>query len=334
MAQALGRTRTKLMTQLARSVGVEAPADDEDDGASRPTTAIDISSLVPSTPPPAGTAAVVLETQGVVRRFGGLVAVGGVDVSVRQGETVGLIGPNGAGKTTLFEILSGFTRPDDGRVRYLDADVTALPPEARARRGLIRSFQDATLFPTLTVHETVTLAHERLDPTRFTSALLGRGAAERRKRAQADELLHVMGLHRYRHHQIRALSTGTRRITELACLITMAPTVLLLDEPTSGIAQRETEALGRVLRHIKEQLGLTMLIIEHDIPLVMGLSDRVIAMETGKVIADAPPAEIVRDPLVIASYLGDDTTALQRSDANAATASGNGEARAVEPVHG
>ena len=331
IAQALARTRAQLLTRLARSAGVDVPTAEPADSSSRPAPAIDFAALVPPIAMGAADQGVVLQAVSVTRRFGGLTAVDAVDLSVRRGETVGLIGPNGAGKTTLFEILSGFTAPNAGAVRYLGDDVTALPPEARARRGLIRSFQDASLFPTLTVRETVMLSLERLDPTRFVSSLLGLSASERRKHARADELLRAMGLHDYRNHQIRALSTGTRRITELACLIAMAPTVLLLDEPTSGIAQRETEALGRVLRNVKEQLGLTMVIIEHDIPLVMSLSDRVIAMETGTVIADGSPEAVARDPLVIASYLGDDTAALRRSDV---AASGNGATTSQERVHG
>ena len=334
LAQALGRTRVQLMERLARSAGVVAPDQNTAGAPTRPPAAIDFAALVPSEARPSDEGAVVLEAVGVVRRFGGLVAVNGVHLSVRRGETVGLIGPNGAGKTTLFEILSGFTEPDDGQVRYLGTDVTKLAPEARAGRGLIRSFQDAGLFPTLTVRETVTLALERRDPTRFAHALLGVRSGERRKQARAEELLDAMGLHDYRHHQIRALSTGTRRITELACLVAMAPTVLLLDEPTSGIAQRETEALGRVLANVKEQLGLTMVVIEHDIPLVMSLSDRIIAMETGTVIADGRPHEIARNPRVISSYLGEDTAALQRSDVVEAHAAGNGRGARRERVGG
>jgi ABC-type branched-subunit amino acid transport system ATPase component len=132
----------------------------------------------------------------------------------------------------------------------------------------------------------------------------------------------MMGLHDYRARQVRELSTGTRRIAELACLVALEPTVLLLDEPTSGIAQRETEALGKALRNIKEQLGLSLVIIEHDIPLVMSLSDRIVAMETGSVIADGPPDVIASDARVVASYLGTDSSALTRSGSANDTSNG------------
>jgi ABC-type branched-subunit amino acid transport system ATPase component len=241
-------------------------------------------------------------------------------MTVLAGETVGLIGANGAGKTTTFEMLSGFTTPDRGRVRLNGEDVSQLPPEARARRGLIRSFQDAALFPTMTVSEVVALSLERVDPTRLVPSLLGIGGADRRKQGRARELLGMMGLHGYRNTPTSALSTGTRRITELACLIALEPSVLLLDEPTSGIAQRETEALAGVLQRIKDELDLTLVIIEHDIPLVMSISDRVVAMEAGSIIAAGPPEQVKEDPLVISSYLGGDVRAIERSDAEAVRA--------------
>jgi ABC-type branched-subunit amino acid transport system ATPase component len=255
----------------------------------------------------------LLEVHELARRFGGVQAVAGVSFDVARGETLGLIGPNGAGKTTLFELLSGFTRPDSGTVMFAGTDVSRLGPERRGRLGLIRSFQDASLFPTLTVIETVELSLERGDPTRFFPSIVGLGGAERRKEARAREVVGTMGLHSYRNRQIRELSTGTRRITELACLMTLDPTLLLLDEPSSGIAQRETEALGDLLARLRDQLGLTMIIIEHDIPLVMRLSDRVVAMESGRVLADGPPEVVRHDPLVVESYLGGDLSAIERS---------------------
>jgi ABC-type branched-subunit amino acid transport system ATPase component len=264
----------------------------------------------PRTTPSGGA---VLEARGLVKRFGGVTAVGGVDLEVHAGEILGLIGPNGAGKTTLFELLGGFTRPDEGSVLFEGVDVTALRPEQRARRGLIRSFQDAALFGTMTVREVIMLSLERADPTRFAAAIVGARAGERRKQARADELLSTFGLASYRDSQIRSLSTGTRRITELACLVALEPVLLLLDEPTSGIAQRETEALGVVLRDVKTELDLTMVIIEHDIPLVMGLSDRVVAMESGQVLTVGPPADVQADPRVVSSYLGGDIRAIERS---------------------
>ncbi|WP_390183552.1 ABC transporter permease subunit [Haloechinothrix salitolerans] len=256
----------------------------------------------------------LLEVSGLRKSFGGVHAVNGVSFDVRRGETMGLIGPNGAGKTTTFELISGFTRADAGTVHFQGRAVTALSPEARGRLGLIRSFQDAGLFPTMTVHETVMLACEKVMPTRVVSSIAGIGLGEGAKRRRADEIIDFMGLGLYRSKQILELSTGTRRITELACLVALQPTLLLLDEPTSGIAQRETEALGTLLRDLKCDLHMTLVIIEHDIPMVMGLSDRIVAMAEGEILTVGTPDHVRNDPQVIAAYLGGDPTAIQRSD--------------------
>jgi ABC-type branched-subunit amino acid transport system ATPase component/ABC-type branched-subunit amino acid transport system permease subunit len=256
---------------------------------------------------------VLLDVQGLRKSFGGVRAVRGVNFDVRVGETLGLIGPNGAGKTTTFELLGGFVRADAGRVIYEGEDITRLSPEARARLGLIRSFQDAALFPTLTVRETVRLSLEREHPTSFFASVLGLPAGERAKQALTDDLLDFMGLGTYQSLQIGELSTGTRRITEIACLVAMRPTLLLLDEPAAGVAQKETEALGALLQDLKRQLGLTLVIIEHDIPLIMRMSDRIVAMSDGEIIAYGSPQEVRESPAVIEAYLGGSLEAIERS---------------------
>jgi ABC-type branched-subunit amino acid transport system ATPase component/ABC-type branched-subunit amino acid transport system permease subunit len=315
IAQMLKPARDRLIDLVARASGVDAGAarreetDSSADAAApagRLTIVRRIDRYVEGTGP-------LLAVNGVEKSFGGVRAVDGVTFEVAPGEIVGLIGPNGAGKTTLFELIGGFTKPDAGQVVFAGKDVSRLGPEGRGSLGLIRSFQDAALFPTLTVLETVMLALERAEPTRMAPALAGWGKADRRKEERARELIASMGLHAFRNKQIAALSTGTRRITELACLVALEPTLLLLDEPASGIAQRETEALGDLLSVLKDALDLTLIVIEHDIPMVMRLADRVIAMESGRLIADGTPEEIKNNPLVIESYLGGDVSAIERS---------------------
>jgi ABC-type branched-subunit amino acid transport system ATPase component len=303
--------RDRIVDTLARRAGL----DPEQERATAPagqlsTTRISLRGQGgPKTPIPA----IALAVKEVSKHYGGIRALESVDLEVAAGETLGLIGPNGAGKTTLFEIISGFTKPDTGTIEYLGSQVSRLSPEARGQRGLIRSFQDAALFPTFTVIDAVTLATERAAPTRFWRSALGCERAHA-KRTRAEDLLGLMGLWEYRNTQVRALSTGTRRITEFACMVALEPIVMLLDEPSSGIAQRESEALGHVLTRIKDELAITLVIIEHDMPLVMGISDRIVAMAAGRVIADGTPDQIRTDDDVIESYLGGDIVAIERSD--------------------
>jgi ABC-type branched-subunit amino acid transport system ATPase component len=248
-------------------------------------------------------------------RFGGVHAVESVSIEVRPGETVGLIGSNGAGKTTLMDCVSGYVRPTSGRVTLFGTDVTQLPPELRPYVGLGRSFQDARLYPGLTVLETLMVALERHAPTGLLAGLFGFAIVnERAKLDAAREFVELMGLQAYEEKRCGELSTGTRRIVDLACILAQQPELVLLDEPTAGIAQRETEAFGPMLQRLKEMIGFAVLIIEHDMPLVTSLSDRLYAMESGRVIAEGRPADVVGDERVVASYLGSTEAAIRRSD--------------------
>ncbi|MFA5891781.1 MAG: ABC transporter ATP-binding protein [Actinomycetota bacterium] len=251
-----------------------------------------------------------LAARGIGVSFGGLRALDDVDLDVAPGEIVGIIGPNGAGKTTLFDCLSGFLACD-GDVWVAGNMLTGVQPHRRAAAGLGRSFQDARLFPTMTVLDALRVACD-----------LARGATRSQQASTrlALDLIESMSLSAYRDKLVRELSTGTRRIVDLACVIAQNPIVVLLDEPSSGIAQREAEALGGLLRRIRESTGCAMVLIEHDMPLLLGLADRVYALETGQVVAVGNPDDVVHHPEVIRSYLGADPAAINRSDNAAADA--------------
>ena len=262
-------------------------------------------------------AKVVLACRDLVKRFGGITAVDHVDLEVRQGEIVGLIGHNGAGKTTLMDCVSGFLQLNGGRVILRGVDVTDWAPHLRSRGAMGRSFQDALLFPTLTVFETIAVARERHLASRdmFAAALQLPASYESELEVTevVGELIDLMGLGAYRQKLTGELSTGTRRIVDLACILAQDPKVLLLDEPSGGVAQKETEALGPLLRRVQERTGCSILIIEHDMPLLSGLCDRLVALELGAVIAEGTPTEVLNHPAVIASYLGTDEKAIARS---------------------
>jgi branched-chain amino acid transport system ATP-binding protein len=264
-------------------------------------------------------AAPALSTAGLRRRFGGIVAVDSVDLEVAHGEIIGLLGHNGAGKTTLFDLISGFTVPDEGRVHLEGVDVTDLAPAERAVRGLARSFQEARLFPSLDVVETLSVAldrHLRGRGDGFVAASLRLPAAtdtEKIVRARVAELIDQLGLGRYAHTATGHLSTGTRRIVELACMLAADPKVLLLDEPSAGVAQRETEHLGPLLRQVQQETGCSIVVIEHDMPLLSGLCDELVALERGAVIARGRPSDVLSHPRVLESYLGTDEAAIARS---------------------
>ena len=252
-----------------------------------------------------------LEVARACRRFDGVTALDDVSFTIDAGEIVGVLGPNGAGKTTLFDVISGFVTPDTGRVVLHDGvrhDLTKLAPHTRARLGLGRSFQDGRLFPALTVRETVAVARERAvrvrDPIAAALHLPMVTRSEAAVRVRVDELLDLLALGAVADKFVHELSTGTRRIVDLACVLAHEPTLLLLDEPSSGIAQREAEALAPMLLDVRDSLSATLLVIEHDLTLLTAVSDRMFALDRGRSSPRVRRARSWSIPAVIRAYLG------------------------------
>ncbi len=260
---------------------------------------------------------VVLATRDVVTSFGGICAVDGVSLDVHAREIIGVIGPNGAGKTTLFDVISGFAPLFAGSVHVGGVDVSSASPNGRARAGLGRSFQDARLFPELTVAETLAVSLERWVGNRSALAasmyLPPVFDSEQEIRSRVAELIELLGLGDFERKFVRELSTGTRRIVDIACLVAHRPTVIMLDEPTSGLAQREVEALAPVVRRLRDEMGAALLVVEHDISFVSSVADRLVAMDQGRVVTSGPPAEVLAHPQVVESYLGTSSAAIARS---------------------
>jgi ABC-type branched-subunit amino acid transport system ATPase component len=258
-----------------------------------------------------------LEVHGLLVDFGGLRAVDGVDLVAEPGAIVGLIGPNGSGKTTLLDAVCGLVLPSAGSVCLDGEDIGEFRPEERAERGVVRSYQDCRLFPELTVEDTLLVTADAGRPVGVLSTTLQlpyARRAERAKRAQVEEVVDALSLERFRHYRISELSTGTRRVVDLATVVLARPRLLLLDEPTAGIAQREAEAFVPLLRRLHEVTGSTVIVVEHDVPLVFALCSTVAVMETGRVVAAGDPATVRRDPVALAAYLGASAEALHVTD--------------------
>jgi len=268
-----------------------------------------------------GAPLVTLGCEGVSLSFGGVQALRGVDLAVAPGEIVGIIGPNGAGKTTLFDVVSGYLRPGEGKVVLNDEDVTYLPPYARAKKGLGRSFQSAQLFAALTVRETIAVALEKRagkNPLAAAFWAPGHRQREARLRERVDGYIDLLGLGNHADKFIRELSTGSRRAVDVACAMANEPIILLLDEPSSGLAQAEIEALGPTLVRLSRDSGCALVVIEHDLPLITSISHRLVAMELGQILTTGSPEEVTRDPQVLSSYLNASEAVLERSGSHLA----------------
>ena len=248
-----------------------------------------------------------LKVENITLRFGGLIAVHDVSFEVESGEIFTMIGPNGAGKTSIFNIISRFYRPSDGRIRFGDADITEVPPHRVAQLGIARTFQNIELFENATVLDNLLVGRHRHRTTGIWEDILFLPRvrrAEYKHRRCVEEIIDFLELQKYREQPIGSLPYGVRKVCELARALCTMPKLLLLDEPSSGLNVEETEDMIYWIEDIRRQLGITVLMVEHDMSVVNRVSDRVLALNSGRVLALGTPSEVTRHPEVIAAYLG------------------------------